>query len=94
MACLTVRIEHMKAHCAANKQVSDKKGRQVPWGLGPQALTPTQPPFAHSISQDKAAKRAYTMLLTRRRDLLQYLRRKDFAAYIRTLEELGITGFS
>lgn len=63
MACLTVRIEHMKQHCAANKQ-------------------------------DKAAKRAYTMLLTRRRNLLHYLRRKDFEAYTRTLNELNITGFS
>lgn len=63
VACLTVRVEHMKAHCAGNKQ-------------------------------DKAAKRAYTMLLTRRRKLLQYLRRKDFAAYTRTLEELKITGFN
>lgn len=63
VACLTVRIEAMRAHCAANKQ-------------------------------DKAAKRAFTTLLTRRRNLLQYLRRKDFEAYTRTLAELKITGFS
>ena len=63
MACLTVRIDHMKAHCAENRQ-------------------------------DKAARRAYTMLLTRRRNLLQYLRRKDFQAYQNTLKELKITGFT
>jgi small subunit ribosomal protein S15 len=63
VACLTVRIEAMRAHCQANKQ-------------------------------DKAAKRAFTTLLTRRRNLLQYLRRKDFEAYARTLAELRITGFS
>lgn len=63
VACLTVRIQHVKEHCAANKQ-------------------------------DKAARRGYTALLTRRRKLLQYLRRKDFAAYQNTIKTLDLQGFT
>lgn len=63
VACLQVRIDHIKEHCQNNRQ-------------------------------DKPSKRAYTRLLTRRRDLLKYLRRKDFAAYQNTLKELNITGFT
>jgi len=43
--------------------------------------------------QDKAARRAYNQLLSRRRTLLKYLRRKDFAAYRNTLKQVGIKGF-
>jgi small subunit ribosomal protein S15 len=63
VACLTVRIQHVKEHCAANRQ-------------------------------DKAARRGYTALLTRRRNLMQYLRRKDFGAYQNVIKELNLTGFS
>lgn len=62
VACLSVRIQHIKEHVANNRQ-------------------------------DKAARRAYDQLLSQRRKLLLYLRRKDFLAYRRTLKELGITGF-
>ncbi|EWM25760.1 30s ribosomal protein s15 [Nannochloropsis gaditana] len=63
VACLTVRIKHVKDHCNANKQ-------------------------------DKAARRGYTALLTRRRTLMKYLRRKDFASYQNVIKELGLTGFT
>lgn len=63
VACLTVRIQHVKEHCAANRQ-------------------------------DKAARRGFTALLTRRRNLMQYLRRKDFGAYQNVIKELNLTGFT
>jgi small subunit ribosomal protein S15 len=63
VACLTVRIEAMKEHCAAHRQ-------------------------------DKASQRAYVALMTKRRNLLQYLRRKDFAAYQHTIKTLELKGFT
>ncbi|KAM3576644.1 hypothetical protein VYU27_001447 [Nannochloropsis oceanica] len=63
VACLTIRIQHIKDHCATNRQ-------------------------------DKAARRGYTSLLTRRRNLMQYLRRKDFGAYQHVIKELNLTGFT
>jgi len=63
VACLTVRIQHVKEHCATYRQ-------------------------------DKAARRGYTALLTRRRNLMSYLRRKDFGAYQNVIKELNLTGFS
>lgn len=47
-----------------------------------------------SNKQDKFTKRGYTGLMTRRRRLMAYLRRKDFRAYRNIIEVLGLKGFS
>jgi ribosomal protein S15P/S13E len=95
VANLTVRIKYLVTHLITHRKdkhtrysEATRRGEPLVCGSVPRDTTPL--PFPPHLPRSPRSRRGLLGLVQQRRQLLQYLKRKNFVRYTELLQQLGI----